>query len=578
MTERHRFHPWERLVHRLGKIAPHRQVQLLCVISVATLGIIVATVFIALTPTHNSLANSTERLVPAMRKLDLARLNYNGTAASLQRIVNVDANERAAGISELTALNSDGAAAWKAYVRIAVGLPGERPLQRTFVTDRENALLQGGAFVTDPLPTTDGLARVTTLADNLRFDLNRIKALYEVEVRRSLGHAAAEVTSTRRTITIVSGIALFVLLIAFGVAVRSARSREERLDRLDRTLHEDAERNELEARMQRSLEMVKTEGAAYDLVARALLRSAPELPAELLVADSSRAHFHQATSTDEHGGPGCPVMSPNDCPAATWGQTQIWPSSTALDACPHLQGRPDGECSAVCVPVSIGGKTVSVVHATAPDKHPPSEQVTAKIELIARKVGERVGMLRAFMRSETQAHTDPLTGLMNRRSLEEKVRGLNEEGHTYVAAYGDLDHFKQLNDVYGHDAGDQALRLFSRVLRDTVRPDDLTARYGGEEFVVVLPDCTVSDAYAVINRLRESLAKSQASRSVAPFTVSFGVTAARPENTFSQTLEIADAALLKAKATGRDRIVISGEDASAAPTETTELPRPELSV
>ena len=275
------------------------------------------------------------------------------------------------------------------------------------------------------------------------------------------------------------------------------------------------------------------------------------------------------TTTDEHGGPGCPVMSPADCPAATWGQTQIWNSSTALDACPHLQGRPSGECSAVCVPVSIGGKTVGVVHATGPDHHPPDDHVVAKIELIARKVGERVGMLRAFLRSETQAHTDPLTGLMNRRSLEEKVRGLTEDGTTYVAAYGDLDHFKQLNDVHGHDAGDQALRLFARVLRDTVRPNDLTARYGGEEFVVVLPDCQIADAYAVINRLREALADAQSGASVPPFTVSFGITAARPENTFSQTLEIADAALLKAKATGRDRIVISG---ARRATDATTMP------
>ena len=155
------------------------------------------------------------------------------------------------------------------------------------------------------------------------------------------------------------------------------------------------------------------------------------------------------------------------------------------------------------MPISIGGKTIGVVHATAPDHQPPGEQTIGKIELIARKVGERVGMLRAFMRSETQAHTDPLTGLMNRRSLEEKVRALTADGTTYVAAYGDLDHFKQLNDVHGHDAGDQALRLFARVLRDAVRPHDLTARYGGEEFVVVLPDCTVSDAYAVVNRLRQ---------------------------------------------------------------------------
>ncbi len=235
----------------------------------------------------------------------------------------------------------------------------------------------------------------------------------------------------------------------------------------------------------------------------------------------------------------------------------------------------------MCVPVSIGGNTISVVHTTAPDNHPPEPEVVAKIELIARKVGERVGMLRAFKRSETQAHTDPLTGLMNRRSLEEKVRRLVEEGSTYVAVYADLDHFKQLNDVHGHDAGDQALRLFARVMRDSVRPADLTARYGGEEFVVVLPDCQISDAFGVINRLRETLAATQSSAKLPSFTASFGITAARPENTFSETLELADAALLKAKATGRDRIVISGPDgpapdADAEPSEPSEpAPRAE---
>ena len=187
-----------------------------------------------------------------------------------------------------------------------------------------------------------------------------------------------------------------------------------------------------------------------------------------------------------------------------------------------------------------------------------------KIELVARKVGDRVGMLRAFQRSQTQAHTDPLTGLMNRRSLEEKVRAMTEDGTSYCAVYADLDHFKQLNDVHGHDAGDQALRLFARVLRDSVRPHDLTARYGGEEFVVVLPDCPISDAYAVINRLRDALRDAQARVSTPQFTASFGMTAARPENTFSETLELADAALLKAKAAGRDRIVISGVDDTAA--------------
>jgi diguanylate cyclase (GGDEF)-like protein len=320
--------------------------------------------------------------------------------------------------------------------------------------------------------------------------------------------------------------------------------------------------------------MARDENGAFTLAGRALQHTAPKYPAELLVADSSRAHFRQAVTTDANGGPGCPVMTPNDCPAATWGQTQVWISSTALDACPYLQGRPSGDCSAVCVPVSISGNTIGVIHATATDEQPPDENTTARVELIARKVGERVGMLRAFARSETQAHTDPLTGLLNRRSLEDKVRTLVDAGHSYAIAYGDLDHFKQLNDVHGHDAGDQALRLFARVLRDAVRPEDLTARWGGEEFVVVLPDCSVGDAFAVINRLRERLERVQAGSHLPRFTASFGVTVSRPEDTFSQSLDLADGALLKAKSNGRNRVVIAGESDVRAPATTKPSPSP----
>jgi diguanylate cyclase (GGDEF)-like protein len=558
------FHPVQRLVRRLSRISPHRQVQLLFLISMVTVAILASAVLGSLGPTQRSLHTSNDGLIPAIEKLDVARESYAATSTALQASISADPSARAAAISELTALNSAGDAAWNAYRRRSAHLPGERSLQRTFEADRKTALASGGAFVTDPEPTTEALAEVTRSASALRVDLTRIKDLYEQRVQHSIRDATKAVEATEREILIVSSAALLLLLIAFGVAIRSARSREEESQVLARAMHDEAERNELETRLQRSLEMAHTEAAIYPLVGRAIAISAPGLSAELLVADSSRAHFRQVATAGGLDGPGCPVMAPTECPAATWGQTQTWPSSTALDACPHLQNRPSGECAAVCVPVSIGGKTVGVVHATSPDLHPPDEQVTARIELIARKVGERSGMLRAFMRSETQAHTDPLTGLMNRRSLELDVQALFEDGHSYVAAYGDLDHFKQLNDLHGHDAGDQALRLFARVLRDTVRPNDIAARYGGEEFVVVLPDCTVADAYAVINRIRERLSLAQMEASGPRFTVSFGIARSRPERTFSETLEAADAALLNAKATGRDRVIVSGaEDQSA---------------
>ncbi len=359
---------------------------------------------------------------------------------------------------------------------------------------------------------------------------------------------------------------LVVTIIAFGIVIRSIRRRY----RIQLAV---ARRNELESGLQRALELVRTEPACCTLMQHAVERSSPELPCEFLVADSSRAHFHQVVTTDPQGGPGCPVMSPDDCPATSRGQTQTWPSSTAIDTCPHLRDRDTRACSAVCVPVSIAGKTVGVLHATGSDQSPPDSITTADLELIARKAGERIGIIRAFSRSEAQARTDPLTGLLNRRSLEAAVRDLTAESHPYAVAYGDLDHFKLLNDIHGHDTGDRALRLFARVLRDSVRPNDIAARYGGEEFVVVLPDCTITDAYTVIDRVRTRLADAQRGGVVPSLTVSFGLALGQPDLAFGETVELADAALLRAKSQGRDRVVVDAapdEAADAGPASALE--------
>ena len=110
---------------------------------------------------------------------------------------------------------------------------------------------------------------------------------------------------------------------------------------------------------------------------------------------------------------------------------------------------------------------------SAPTTVPPTESDVRYLEVTARRASERIAMLRAFEKSETQAQSDPLTGLLNRRSLENQVNDLQRSSTPYSLAYGDLDHFKVLNDTHGHEAGDQALRLFSRVLRDSIRPNDI---------------------------------------------------------------------------------------------------------
>jgi diguanylate cyclase (GGDEF)-like protein len=546
---------------RARSISPHHQIWLLFGVAIVTLAVIVGGMLVALGPTQGQLNGLDAKLIPTIQRIDTASAGYARTAQTVQQLaVETDPVKRNAALASLAASRSAAQIAWDAYRRLSVSLPGEGALQRSFEADRKLALAAGAQLFTGSDDSVAAFASVGQLSDTVVDDLNKIKQLYQTQVHTALHNASQDFGATQRDLLLLAVAALIGLSLGFGLAAHAARGREIKVEVLNRTLENDSTRNALEARLQRSLEMVHSEEASYALVNRALSRCAPGLAAELLLADSSRAHFSQVTKTAELDIGGCAVMSPAECPAASRGQTQVWVSSSDLDSCPYLQDRANGDCSAVCVPVSIAGNTVGVLHATAADGEPPTSNTIVNVELISRKAGERIGMLRAFSKSEVQAHTDPLTGLMNRRSLEVAVHALAEQDLPYVVAYGDLDHFKQLNDVYGHDAGDRALRLFARVLRDSLRPSDIPARYGGEEFVVVIPECSVPDAVSLIDRLRENLAAAQHGGTVPPFTVSFGVASGRLGTPFDDTVEIADGALLEAKSQGRDRVVVAGSD------------------
>lgn len=366
----------------------------------------------------------------------------------------------------------------------------------------------------------------------------------------------------RRTMLLAVSLVSLVIVIGTAVAGEQARRRERVARRV-------SERQAYETAFQDALDMAKTEADAYALMAVAFTQTVPGLQVEMLIADSSRAHFHQTLTTEAPDDPlarsGCGVGSPFDCPATRRGHTLSFPTSRALNACPYLKDRPSGDLSAACVPISLTGRTSGVVHATGPDGVAVTPIQTQYLEITSRLAAERIAMLRAFEKSETQAHTDPLTGLWNRRSLENRVRDLTRDGTPYALAYGDLDHFKILNDTHGHEAGDQALRLFARVLGESMRPGDVTARYGGEEFVIVLPDCAPDTAVKVLERVREKLALTLTTGRVPPFTVSFGLASSVDADTFDQVVSVADQALLTAKLDGRNRTVVASPTRAAAP-------------
>ena len=363
---------------------------------------------------------------------------------------------------------------------------------------------------------------------------------------------------------LVVAVAVASTLITFplvGVITRVAKGRSlqqlgESMAR-ERQLRVEARRREFEGRLTNALEMAETEVEAMGAAGRALRAVAPDTHVEILLADNSHAHLERSlVCGPDPEGSGCSVQSPDRCVAARRGQTQVFDDSEALDACPKLHDRALGRCHAVCVPVSVMGRTVGVVHLAAAIDDRVNETTVDELEIIANQVGARVGMVRMMNESQLQASTDGLTGLANRRSFENQVRQLRQSGADFTVVMGDLDRFKELNDTHGHEAGDRALRVFSTVLRATVRPDDIVCRYGGEEFVVVLPDCGVHEARLVCDRLRDALAEATRGGESPVFTASYGIVASTPDAQLEQLVARADTALYDAKRGGRNRAVI----------------------
>jgi diguanylate cyclase (GGDEF)-like protein len=187
--------------------------------------------------------------------------------------------------------------------------------------------------------------------------------------------------------------------------------------------------------------------------------------------------------------------------------------------------------------------------------------VTLGLSLLRRRVQ------RLLTQSRTLSSTDPLTGLANRRSLIEQApriwRQARRDGQRVAALVLDLDHFKRLNDAFGHAAGDAVLREVATALNASVRPADVLARTGGEEMVVLGLVSDPSEARRLGERLRMAVAASGVEQQ-RPVTVSIGVALTRPVDgedataTLWRLVDRADAAMYEAKQDGRDRVVVAG--------------------
>lgn len=191
----------------------------------------------------------------------------------------------------------------------------------------------------------------------------------------------------------------------------------------------------------------------------------------------------------------------------------------------------------------------------------------AELQQRERDLQQRLDQIAALQERLTeQARRDPLTGLHNRRFLTERVHELTRSGSGACTSIGvmlvDIDHFKQVNDRFGHDAGDLALRHLAAACRQALRGIDLPARLGGEEFVALLPETALPAARDVAERLRqhiEALDVTLPQRPPLRLTVSIGVAElATGDRGHEDLMRRADEALYAAKRAGRNRVVAAG--------------------
>ena len=164
---------------------------------------------------------------------------------------------------------------------------------------------------------------------------------------------------------------------------------------------------------------------------------------------------------------------------------------------------------------------------------------------------------------ETLATTDALTGLYNRRHIMDRFEeecGRAQRGEGLSCIMLDADHFKRVNDLYGHQQGDEVLRMIARQIRASLRAYDIVGRYGGEEFIALLPGTDLATARTVAERLRKTIQESAVLRTPAgepdPTTVSLGLTQWRAGDTVDALIHRADQALYRAKAEGRNRVEV----------------------
>lgn len=260
-------------------------------------------------------------------------------------------------------------------------------------------------------------------------------------------------------------------------------------------------------------------------------------------------------------------LDPRDCWALRRGHAHFVDVDNPSLVCAHVTARTG---HTICIPMSAHGETVGMLHLMG---HPTglvgmSQLTTAKRQL-AIPVAEQISLSLANIdlreKLGSQALRDPLTGLHNRRFADEWIHQEMARTDRHGGSMGiimiDVDHFKQINDVHGHDAGDAMLKAIAQTFEGSLRPEDMPCRYGGEEFLILLAGIdlpTLHDRAEALRRRVAELTTEYRKTTLPPATVSAGI-AIYPDHgkTAEEVIQAADVAFYAAKNAGRNRTAVA---------------------
>lgn len=361
----------------------------------------------------------------------------------------------------------------------------------------------------------------------------------------------------------------------FVAIVRDVSERREATRRLNTTIDEMARRTKeitLLSELADLLYSCHNVSEAYEVVTRFIPMLLPELSGALYIIDDAGANLQSVGSWGSQP-PEETVFSPEDCVAVRRGLAYTSKADESALFCRHLpEGKPD---ISFCMPLAAQGETFGLLHlqvnsdtdATAGQQNDIDATPRPDFsETIAKQVSMALASLRSKEELQNRSIRDPLTNLFNRRYMEESFeRELHRAARSETPAVSfmmiDIDHFKNINDTFGHDAGDMVLRELGYILTSKSRKYDIACRFGGEEFVLCLPGACREIAEKRATDIRESvkrLSLHYEGRDMGVITISVGISI-YPElgETPAELMKKADQALYQAKENGRDRVVIA---------------------